>query len=90
MIFTPKKIGNVKIPNRLVRSATYESRATLEGYVTDELIKLYENLARGGIGLTITGMTIIREDGRQLEKMVCIYSDDYIEGLSRLAGSYHD
>ncbi len=90
LVFTPQKIGSVIIPNRLVRSATYESRATEDGFVTDELIKFYEELARGGAGLTITGVTNVREDGRQLALMNGNYSDKYLEGLTKIAGSFHD
>ncbi len=89
-VYTPGKIGSVVIPNRLVRSATYESKATEDGFVTDELLELYTGFARGGVGLTITGVSNVREDGRQLSKMVGNYSDDYLEGLSRIAGAYHD
>ena len=90
LVFTAAKIGDVEIPNRLVRSATYECRATEDGFITDDLIKVYEALARGGVGLTITGMSYIREDGCQLPKMLGSYSDDHIEGLSQIAGRYHD
>ena len=90
IVFTPAKIGSLEIPNRLVRSATYECRATTEGFVTEDLIKVYAALARGGIGLTITGMSYIREDGWQLPKMLGNYCDEHIDGLTRLAGTYHD
>ncbi len=90
LVFSPEKIGNVEISNRLVRSATYECMATEEGHITDNLIKIYKELAMGGVGLTITGHAVVREDGKNLAKMSCIHSDDYIEGLSRLAGNYHD
>lgn len=89
-VFTAGKISDVEIPNRLVRSATYECRATEDGFVTDDLVKVYEELAQGGVGLTITGMSYVREDGCQLPKMVGNYSDDHIEGLSQIAGRYHD
>ena len=90
VVFTPAKIGALEIPNRLVRSATYTCRATLTGLATDELIKVYEELARGGIGLTITEMSVVREDGWQLPKMLGNYSDEHVDGLMRLAGAYHD
>jgi 2,4-dienoyl-CoA reductase-like NADH-dependent reductase (Old Yellow Enzyme family) len=90
IVFGKAKIGNLEIPNHLVRSATYESRATEDGFVTPELVDYYSELARGGIGLSITGVTNVREDGRQLAKMVGNYSDDYIDGLSQIAGNYHD
>ncbi len=90
IVFTPYKIGNVEISNRLVRSATFEYMATEDGFVTNDLIELYEELARGGIGLTITGVSYVREDSRWLAKMVGNYSDELIEGLSKIAGAYHD
>lgn len=90
IVFTPAKIGNIEIPNRLICSATARCRATEDGFVTDDLIKVYEELARGGVGLTITGVSIIREDGRTISKMLGNYSDEYIEGLSELAGAYHN
>ncbi len=37
---TPKKIKNLEIKNRFVRSATFESRAS-DGYVNDKLIAFY-------------------------------------------------
>ncbi|KKN31982.1 hypothetical protein LCGC14_0818390 [marine sediment metagenome] len=43
-LFSSGKIDNVSIKNRLVRSATWESRATKDGYVTDSLINFYEDL----------------------------------------------
>ena len=45
ILFTPKKIGNVELPNRFVHSATYEGMAEENGVVSDKLIKRYEKLA---------------------------------------------
>ena len=89
-VFTPKKINELEIPNRLVRSATTELMADVDGYVTDSIIKYYKELAAGGIGLTISAVANIREDGKQIGKMLAIYTDDYLEGLTNLAGNYHD
>ena len=46
MYSTPKKIGNLKIKNRFVRSATGEPRAS-DGYVNDNLINFYKALVKG-------------------------------------------
>ena len=54
-LFQSGTIGNIKIKNRIVRSATWESRVTEDGYVTDSLIEFYEEIAKGGTGLIITG-----------------------------------
>ena len=48
-------IGGMKVPNRVVRSATNDRMAKVSGHVTDEMIAAYESLAAGGVGLIITG-----------------------------------
>lgn len=53
-LFSPGKIGNIQIKNRIVRSATFEN-LTKNGRINDRYIKLYANLAKGGTGLIITG-----------------------------------
>jgi len=50
IVFTPARIGQLEIKNRLVRSATYENAATREGEVSDFLVDLYRTLAKGGLG----------------------------------------
>ena len=47
-LFTSKTIGNIEIKNRFVHSATYECMADDNGEVTDQLIKRYSKLAKGG------------------------------------------
>ena len=48
---SPGKIGNLVLKNRIVRAATSETMATSEGDATDDLVRLYSDLARGGAGL---------------------------------------
>lgn len=89
-LFRPGKIGNVSIKNRLVRSATWEARATTDGYVTNSLIEFYEELAKGGIGLIITGYLAVDPIGAQTTRMTRIYDDSYILGQKRLVSSIHE
>ena len=89
-LFSPGKIGNVTIENRLVRSATWESRATEDGYVTDSLIGFYEELAKGGVGLIITGYIAVDPIGAQTTRMTRIYDDSYIPGQKKLVSSIHE
>lgn len=88
-LFTPFEIKSIKLENRIVRSATYEKMADEDGFVTDRLIELYVNLARGGVGLIITGNALVHVSGRSAPKMLCIHNDFYIEGLRRLTEAVH-
>lgn len=89
-LFSSEKIGNVEIKNRFIRSATYTRSATDDGYVTDELIQYYTDLAKGGIGLIITGITSIDQGGKMGRGQECLFDDSHIEGHKKLVGAVHD
>ncbi len=89
ILFTPEKIGNLEIKNRFVRAATYEGQADEQGYVTDALINRYQKLAKGNIGLILTGFMHVHPLGRAQPYQTGIYSDDHIPGLKKLADAVH-
>lgn len=89
-LFSPFEIKSIKMPNRIVRSATYEKMADEDGFVTDRLISLYINLAKGGVGLIITGNVLVHISGRSAPKILCIHNDFYIEGLKKLTQTVHE
>ncbi len=60
----PGKIGELVLKNRLVRAATSETMATNDGDATDDLVRLYSDLARGGAGLIITGHIYVEPRGQ--------------------------
>jgi 2,4-dienoyl-CoA reductase-like NADH-dependent reductase (Old Yellow Enzyme family) len=90
ILFTPKKVGKVEIQNRFVHSATYESMARENGEVTDDLIKRYGRLAKGGVGLIIPGYMYVHPKGRAVDHQTGIYRDDMIEGLRRMVDVVHN
>ena len=55
ILFTPIDLGNVQVKNRFIHSATYEVMAIETGEVSDKLIKRYQRLAKGEVGLIIPG-----------------------------------
>jgi 2,4-dienoyl-CoA reductase-like NADH-dependent reductase (Old Yellow Enzyme family) len=89
ILFSPRRIGNVEIPNRFVNSATYEVMAKETGEVSDELIKRYEKLARGGVGLIITGLMFVHPSGRGFKHQTSIHDDRMIKGLKKLVDAVH-
>ena len=88
-LLEPGSIGAVTTRNRIVRAGTSESMAGPGGEVTDELVELYENLARGGVGLIFTGHFFCDPRGRYGHRQVGIASDSAIPGLSRLTDAVH-
>jgi 2,4-dienoyl-CoA reductase-like NADH-dependent reductase (Old Yellow Enzyme family) len=89
-LFTPGKIGEMRLPNRMVRSATAEYMADAEGRPRPQLKELYRELARGGVGLIITGHMYVHPGGKANSEMTGIYSDELLPGLAELAQTVHE
>ena len=89
-LFEESTIKGMELRNRFVRSATDEAMAGPKGEITDPLIKLYSNLAKGGIGLIISGHFYVHPSGQATSKQKGIYSDELIPGLRRLVDAVHE
>jgi len=89
-LFSPEKIGDVQIKNRIVRSATHMRSTEKYGYVGDKLIEIYSELARGGTGLIISGFTAVDPGGTANPYQACLYDDSFIPGQKKLVETVHD
>lgn len=89
-LFTAGAIGALKLPNRLVRSATAEYMADAEGRPAMQLQELYRELVRGGVGLIISGHMYVHPGGKVNPEMTGIYSDELLPGLAELAQAVHE
>jgi len=89
ILFTPINIGDVQIKNRFIHSATYEVMSLETGEVTDKLIKRYQNLAKGEVGLIIPGYMYVHPLGRSYRYQTGIHNDGMIPGLTKLVESVH-
>lgn len=87
--FEKTEIKSMSLRNRIMRSATFEARAGAEGGVTENVLEMYTALARGGVGLIITGISFIRPDGRSSPRQNGIYKDDLIPGFKKLTEAVH-
>jgi 2,4-dienoyl-CoA reductase-like NADH-dependent reductase (Old Yellow Enzyme family) len=89
-LFDGTEINGMKLANRFVRSATWEGMASPEGAVTPKLIDTLAALARGGVGLIISGHTYIRQEGQAGPWQLGVYEDSLIAGLRDMAAAVHD
>ncbi len=87
--FKPYKIGNLELKNRFVRSATWDVTADENGAVTDNSIALFEELAKGDIGLIITGFAFVSLLGQATPGQYGAHTDEMIPGLIRLVKATH-
>ena len=75
----PASLGRLDLRNRIVRSATAERLSEPEtGAPLPALADQYTALARGGVGLIVTGHTYVHRLGRANPWMASIADDDVI------------
>lgn len=85
-LFTPLDIKNKKLKNRVVLPPLVRfSMVGKDGYVTEELLEWYRDVAEGGTGLIIVEASCVAEDGKLRDNQIGIWDDSFIEGLSRVA-----
>ena len=89
-LFDQTIINGMKLRNRLVRSATWEGMCEADGRPTDRLINCYRNLAKGGVGLIISGYTFVRPDGKHLPFKMGIHTDDFKAEMRAITDAVHD
>ncbi len=85
MLFSPVTIGNMELPNRIVRAACGERMADWEGRVGHKMLSYVETLARGGCGLIILGHGYVRRDGRLTDNETGLDRDDQVSRLELIA-----
>lgn len=89
-LFEETKINNLALKNRFVRSATWEGMCDADGRPTEKLINWYRDLAKGGVGLIITGYTFVRPDGKQMPGKMGIHTDNFRSEMEALTKVVHD
>lgn len=89
MLFTSGTIGSLALSNRLIRSATAEKMADPSGSPRPPLLKLYRDLAQGGVGLIITGHLYISSGGKCHPEMTGIHEDRLVPDLQALTEVVH-
>ncbi len=88
-LFKKLNIGTLELQGRLIKSATSETRASRDGYVTRELIDFYLPMARSGLPLIITGNMYVSRDGQSTPRQLAADSDNKIPQLRQLTEAVH-
>ncbi len=89
-IFTPFNLKGLELKNRLVKSATLENMATTEGLPTEQTLRFYDRLARGAVGLIITGYAYVNKDGQSFPLQNGIHNDTVVAGWQRITDAVHE
>jgi len=89
-LFESSKIGTMTLSNRFIRSATWAGMADDDGKCTSKLIELMSRLAKGGVGLIITGHAYVHQNGRHSPWQLGIDKDELIPSLQNMTGAVHE
>ncbi len=87
-MFSPFKIRNTPLKNRMVRSAAFEGGGELDGEVRQSMIDLHSGYAAGGIAMTMTGYMSVMDYGKK-DTACGAHDDKFIPSLKRLADGVH-
>ena len=85
-LFRRGRIGDLEIPNRIVRSPCCTGMGAMDGSVTDRLIRHYTELARGRPGLLIVEYSYVdKEASKSAQCQLGCADNEHIPGLAWLA-----
>lgn len=88
--FDTIRIGSMELPNRFVRSATWEGMAAEDGSTTSKLNTLMGHLAKNEIGLIISGHAYVSPEGQAGPWQMGIHDDAMLPGLTEMAARVHE
>lgn len=88
-LFTPMKVGNCEICNRLVVPAMVTNYCTEDGFLTKRYIKYIEEKAKGGWGMIITEDYSVTPHGKGYQFIPGFYMDEHVELNKQLTKIVH-
>ena len=88
-VFEEIQLGNLRLKNRLIRSATWEGIALPDAGVTEEAYEIYGELAKGGVGAIITGFTSVALHDYYFGGMMRLCDDALIPQYQKLTDLIH-
>lgn len=88
-LFEETTIGAMSIRNRFIRSALWLKAAEEDGHINDFIMGSYEGLAKGGVGLILTGYAYISKEEQPNPGMKGIYDDSFIDEYRELTDKVH-
>jgi 2,4-dienoyl-CoA reductase-like NADH-dependent reductase (Old Yellow Enzyme family) len=90
ILFKPYRIGELKVRNRFMRSATTSYYSDERGVIKPVIVDLYRDLALGGVGLIVKGHLYILDEGKAHTGMAGISHDYHVSGLQDLTNAVHE
>lgn len=88
LVFSPGKLGNLELKNRLIMAPIMERGAEEDGQVSQRLITYYMERAKGGVGLIVVGHAIAWKSAKLVQGLG-LWDDMFIPRLRELTDAVH-
>ena len=90
LLFSEGRIGSVILRNRVVLPPLEVGMANFDGTPSEQLIAYYEERAKNGLGLLMTGITRVNErHGAGLPRQLAMTSERHIDPFARMVERIH-
>ena len=89
-LFSPIRINGISLRNRILFPGMSTKHASLDGCVTERMMRYYGERAAGGAGLVTVEASAVSADGRPFIRGLSLYRDEDVPGLKRLVDRIHD
>ena len=90
-LFSPIRIGNIRMKNRIIAAPTSPSMITTEGHFTPEMIAYLEEKALGGAGVVTYGEAIVHSaTGKSHNKQLQLDSFGVKQGMAEASRAIHN
>ena len=89
-LFTPGRIGNIEIPNRVIKSSQSTATGNQDGTVSLRTVNHYKRLGEGGIGLVMVEYSHVDDDAsKAIHNQLGNSRREHVPGLGWLADEVH-
>lgn len=88
-IFDKTAMRNLNLKNRIIRSATWGALADANSHFVEEIYRIYDEIAAGGVGCIINEFTSVYDDDYPHEGMARLSNDGLIPDHKRLTDTVH-
>ncbi|MEN8229258.1 MAG: FIST N-terminal domain-containing protein [Bacteroidota bacterium] len=88
-LFQPTTINHVRLKNRFICSSTWLGKANHDGSCSPMLINAISGVSKNEIGLYISEMSFVSQNGQCANNQLGVYSDTLLPGLRQLAEEVH-
>ena len=90
-LFSPIRIGNIRMKNRIIGAPTSPSMITTEGHFTPEMTAYLEEKAMGGAAVVTYGEAIVHSPtGKSHNKQLQLDSFGVKQGMAQVARAIHN